>query len=159
MLPRLLAVGVLVLAGCAHAMLPYRPDVQPEGGRVSAAYQTVGDRLRIEVDTSGKPLEQAWIFTAAGQSIPPQAVENPPVVASPAPSLSIGIGGASYGRGGGVGSGAEVGVPIGGGAGRIEGHTIVWFPLASVGPPPWRLYVKLTGISPTTFSVGNPNQP
>jgi hypothetical protein len=157
MLPRsLLILAVVVLSGCSHAMLPYKPDVQPDGGRVSAAYQVVGDRVRIEIDTSGKRLEQAWIFTPDGQSIAPHEVENPPVVATPGPIFSIGMGGASYGHAGGVGGGADVGVPIGGGSTHVEGNTILWFPLASTGPPPWRLYVKLAGVSPTTFFVGAP---
>ncbi len=153
MLLRSIILAVLVLAGCSHAMLPYAPDPQPHGARVSAASQVVGDRLRIEIDTSGKPLEQAWIFTPDGASVAPQAVEAAPVVASPGPSISIGVGGASYGHHVGVGSGAGIGFPIGGG---VKGNTVVWFPLASVGPPPWRLYVKLVGIEPTTFPVGAP---
>jgi hypothetical protein len=156
MSPRALILAVLVLAGCSHAMLPYRPDPQPSGARVSAAYQVVGDRLRIEIDTSGKPLEQVWIFTSDGASLAPQAVENPPVVTNPGPSISIGMGGASYGRGVGVGSGVGLGFPVGEGSSHIEGNTVVWFPLASAGPAPWRLYVKLAGIAPATFFVGGP---
>jgi len=55
-----------------------------------------------------------------------------------------------------VRTGVGVGVPLGSGPSRIEGNTIVWFPLASAGPGPWRLYVKLAGVEPTTFPVGGP---
>ncbi len=153
MVLRWLFLVVLVLAGCSHATLPYAPDPQPHGAHVSAAYQVVGDRLRIEIDTSGKPLEQAWIFTRDGVSVAPQTVEAAPVVSNPGPSISIGVGGASYGHHVGVGSGGGIGFPIGGGA---RGNTVVWFPLASAGPSPWRLYVKLPGIEPTAFFVGPP---
>jgi len=156
MLPRWLLLALVVLAGCSHATLPYQPDPQPHGARVSADYQVVGDRLRVEIDTSGRRLEQAWILKPDGTSVAPQTVENPPVVTGAGPSFSIGVGGASYGRGVGVGTGVGVGVPLGSGPSRIEGNTIVWFPLASAGPGPWRLYVKLAGVEPTTFPVGGP---
>ena len=145
-----------LLAGCSHATLPYKPDPQPRGGRVSAASQVVGDRLRVEIDTNGKPLEQAWIIKPGGGSVAADAVENPPVVTGPPPSISVGVGGASYGRGVSVGSGVGVGVPIGTGPSRLAGNTIVWFPLTAVGPAPWQLYVKLNGVEPTQFAVGGP---
>lgn len=147
---------VALLAGCSHATLPYKPEPQPRGARVSAAYQVIGDRLRVEVDTGGKRLEQVWIMKPGGASVAPDNVENPPVVTGPPPSISVGVGGASYGRGGGVGSGVGVGVPIGTGPSRIEGNTIVWFPLAAAGPAPWQLYVKLAGVEPAQFAVGGP---
>jgi hypothetical protein len=153
---RLAAALIVLLAGCSHATLPYKPDPQPRGGRVSAAYQVVGDRLRIEIDTNGKPLEQAWIMKPGGASVAPDAVENPPVVTGPPPTISVGVGGASYGRGVGVGSGVGVGVPIGTGPSRTQGNTIVWFPLAPAGPAPWQLYVKLAGAEPAQFAVGGP---
>ena len=156
MLARLLILAVAFVAGCSHATLPYKPDPQPHGARVSAAYQVVGDRLRIELDTGGQRLEQAWILTPGGGSLAPAAVENPPVVTGPPPSISVGVGGSSYGRGVGVGTGVGVGMPIGTGPSRIEGNTIVWFPLTPAGPAPWRLYVKLAGIEPTQFAVGGP---
>jgi hypothetical protein len=37
-----------------------------------------------------------------------------------------------------------------------QGTTIAWFPLAPAGPAPWRVYVKLAGIEPTTIVVGGP---
>jgi len=156
MLPRRLLLALVVLAGCSHATLPYHPDPQPRGARVSADYQVVGDRLRVELDTSGRRLEQAWILKPDGTSVAPQTVENPPVVTGPGPTFSIGVGGASYGRGVGVGTGVGVGVPIGSGPSRVAGNTVVWFPLAAAGPAPWRLYVKLGDVEPTTFFVGGP---
>src|ERR1043166_3469920 len=80
-----------LLAGCSHATRPYRPDPQPHGGRVSAAYQVVADRLRVEIDTNGKPLEQAWIIKPGGASVAPGNVENPPVVTWPRPPISYGV--------------------------------------------------------------------
>ena len=145
-----------LLAGCSHATLPYKPDPQPRGGRVSAAYQVVGDRLRIELDTNGKMLEQAWILKPGGASVAAENVENPPVVSGPPPSISVGVGGASYGRGVGIGTGVGVGVPIGTGPSRVQGNTIVWFALTAAGAAPWQLYVKLAGVEPTQFSVGGP---
>lgn len=145
-----------LLAGCSHATLPYKPDPQPRGGRVSAAYQVVGERLRVEIDTDGKPLEQAWILKPGGASVAPDNVEAAPVVTGPPPSISVGVGGGSFGRGVGVGTGVGVGVPIGTGPSRVAGNTIVWFPLAAAGPAPWQLYVKLAGVEATQFAVGGP---
>ena len=153
----LMVVAALVaLVGCARPMLPYAPDPQPAGARVSADYQIVGDRLRIEVDTDGRRLEQAWIRKPDGSSVGADALESAPVVAGGSPSISIGIGGGTFGSRGGVGTGVGVGVPIGGGGGRLEGNTVVWFAVEPVGPPPWTLYLKLEGVAPTTFLVGRP---
>ena len=156
MVVRLVLIALLVLAGCAHATLPYAPDPQPRGARVSADVQVIGDRVRIEIDTDGRRLEQAWLVKPDGGSVAAAAVESAPVVANPGPSLSVGVGGASYGHGVGVGSGVGVGVPVGRGSIRTVGNTIVWFPAAQAGPAPWRLYVKLAGIEATEFSVGGP---
>ena len=151
----IVVAALVALAGCARSMLPYAPNPQPAGARVSADYQLVGDRLRIEVDTDGRRLEQAWIRRPDGSSVAADALESPPVVAGGSPSMSIGIGGGTFGRGGGVGTGVGVGFPLGGG-GRLEGNTVVWFPAAPAGPPPWTLYLKLDGVAPTTFPVGGP---
>jgi hypothetical protein len=151
-----IVVVLLVLGGCSRATLPYKPDPQPRGARVSAAYQVIGDRLRIELDTDGRRLEQAWIMKPDGTSVAAEAVENAPVVTGPPPSISFGVGGGSYGRGIGVGTGAGVGFPVGEGPSRTQGNTIVWFPLEPTGLAPWSLYVKLYGIEPTTFLVGGP---
>jgi hypothetical protein len=150
----LVVVALLALAGCARATLPYRPEPQPRGARVSANYQIVGDQLRIEIDTGGHRLEQAWVFRPDGEAVGPRAVDEPPLVAAPGPSVSIGVGGGSFGRGVGVGTGVGVGIPIGGGTTRVRGNTIAWFPLERAGAAPWQLYVKLAGIEPTQFLVG-----
>jgi hypothetical protein len=148
-------VAVLALAGCARATLPYVPEQQPRGARVSAAYQIVGDRLGIEIDTDGRLLEQAWILKPDGTSLAAQAVDAPPMVATPPPSVGVGVGGGGT-TGGSVGMGGGIGFsfPIGGGSSRAQGTTFVWFPRAQAGPAPWRVYVKLAGIEPTTIVVG-----
>jgi hypothetical protein len=150
----LVLAALLIVAGCARATLPYKPEQQPPGARISAASRVVGDRLRIEIDTDRHRLEHAWILKPDGTSVGPQAVENPPVVTRPRPSIGIGVGG-----GGHVSVGTSVGVPVGTGPGRIEGNTVVWFPLAAAGPAPWPVYVKLAGIAPATILVGGPLPP
>lgn len=150
----LVVIALLALSACSRATLPYKPDVQPRGATVSAATQVVGDRVRIEIDTDGRSLEQAWIIRPDGSTVAATAVENPPVVTGPGPTFGIGMGGASYGGGGAVGTGVGMTFPVGQGPSRTQGNTIVWFPSAQAGPGPWRLYVKLSGIEPTTFLVG-----
>src|SRR5258708_5683367 len=71
MVVRLSVLLLALLAGCSHATLPYKPDPQPRGARVSAAYQVVGDRLRVELDTDGQRLGQAWIVKPGGASLAP----------------------------------------------------------------------------------------
>jgi hypothetical protein len=153
-----IVVAVLMLGACSRATLPYTPEPQPRGARVSAAYQVVGDRLGIEIDTDGRLLEQAWILKPDGTSVPPHAVDAAPVVTGPPPTISIGVGGGSYGGGVGVGTGVGMGVPVGRGSSRTEGNTTAWFPVAAAGPAPWRVYVKLAGIEPTTIVVGGPTR-
>ena len=154
----LVAAMVLSLTGCAATTLPYTPAQQPSGARVSAAYQLLADRLRIEIDTGGRRVEEAKILKVNGAELRALAIDTaPPVTGSPV-GLGIGIGGASFGsRGGvGVGTGVSVGVPVGGSGSDIQGNTFAWFPLAEAGPAPWRLYVKLAGIEPTVILVGGP---
>lgn len=151
---RALAVLLLVLAGCAHASLPYTPDQQPAGARVSAGYQLLADRVKIEIDTDGRRLEDIWIVKPDAVAVRAMTIENAPTVTGPGPTLSIGIGGATWGGGSSVGSGVGVGVPVGSGPTRIEGNTFASFPLDQIGPPPWRLHVKLAGVAPTTILVG-----
>lgn len=151
----LTVVALVVLAGCARATLPYTPEQQPRGTRVSADYQLVADRVRIEVDTGGQRLEQAWIFKPDGTSVAPLQIDNAPLEGSASPSVGVGVGGGgAFGGRVGVGTGVSIGIPIGGGSSRIAGNTITWFPAEAAGPPPWRVYLKLAGIAPTTILVG-----
>src|SRR5689334_25173792 len=54
------AIAALVLSAmltaCASSRLdlPYKPEVQPSGATLSAAYTIVGDRLRVEIATDGQ---------------------------------------------------------------------------------------------------------
>ena len=155
----LLAILALLLWGCASTTLPYKPDVQPKGAKISAGYQILADRLRIEIDTDHRRLEDVWIAKADGTAIRAQTIDNAPTVVGPPPSIGIGVGGASWGGGGGIGTGIGIGgIPVGSGPTRIEGPTFATFPLDQAGPPPWRLHVKLAGIEPTTILVGGPIQ-
>jgi len=151
-----IAAVVVMLAGCARAMLPYKPEQQPVGAKISAGYQMLADRLRIEIDTDHRRLEDIWIVRSDGNAVRAQSIENAPVVTGPGPTIGVGVGGASIGRGVGIGTGVGVGVPVGEGPSRIEGSTFATFPLDQVGPPPWRLHVKLAGVAPTTILVGGP---
>jgi hypothetical protein len=55
----LIVVSLSLFVGCARSTLPSTPAEQPPGARVSAAYEIIGDRLRIEIDTDGRRLEEA----------------------------------------------------------------------------------------------------
>jgi hypothetical protein len=146
------ALTSVALAGCSAATLPYTPETQPSGAKVSAAYALVGDRVRIEVDTGKRRLEEASIAKPDGSVLQAQAIElGPPTTSSSSP-ISIGIGGGSYG--GGVGTGVGVGFPVGGGSSTSDGNTYAFFPAAQAGPPPWRLTVKLSGAAPVVILVG-----
>jgi hypothetical protein len=153
-------VALLVaLGGCASASLPYQADPQPDGARISAGYQLTGDRVRIEVDTDGRRLEEAKILRTDGVEVRALAIDNPPVVSSGPPvGVGIGVGGGSFGgRGGiGVGTGVSVGIPVGGGSTSVEGNTFAWFALDQAGPAPWRVYVKVAGVAPVVILVGGP---
>ena len=149
-----IVIALVFLAGCSQATLPYKPEAQPKGAKVAAAYQMLADRLKIEIDTDHRRLEDLFIVRADGMAVRAQTIENAPIVTGPGPTVGIGIGGASIGRGGGIGTGVGVGVPVGEGPSRIEGHTFATFPLDQVGPPPWRLHLKLAGVAPTTILIG-----
>jgi hypothetical protein len=155
-----LLLALLTVTACARAMLPYQPETQPDGARISAAYQLTSDRLRIEIDTDGRRLEEARILRADGTEVRPQTIDNAPVVVpGSSGGFGIGIGGGSFGsRGGvGVGTGVSVGIPVGGSnPAAVEGNTFASFPLDQAGPAPWRVYVKLVGIPPTVILVGGP---
>ena len=150
----LLVLALLLLAGCAHSSLPYKPEVQPEGARISAGYQILASRLRIEIDTDHRRLEDIWILKPDGTAVRAQTIENAPTVTGPGPTIGVGVGGGSWGGRGGIGTGVGVGIPVGGGTSRIEGPTFASFPLDQVGPPPWRVHIKLAGVEPTMILVG-----
>jgi hypothetical protein len=163
MMRPLIVVVLSILGGCATSSLPYTPAQQPAGARVSAAYQLVADRLRIELDTGGRRVEEAKILKADGGEVRALAIDLAPAVSSGPPvGFGIGVGGGSFGtRGGvGVGTGVSVGVPVGGPSGDVGGNTFAWFPLAEAGPAPWNLYVRLAGVEPVVIPVGGrvPNQ-
>jgi len=155
--PLPVAAALLALAGCATATLPYTPEQQPKGARISAAYQVLGDRLRVELDTGGRSVEEVEITRPDGAPLRPLAIETMPVGSGSSPvGVGVGVGGGRWGgRGGvGVGTGVSIGIPVGGG--RPDTSTFAYFPLDEAGPPPWRLRVKLAGIEPTVIVVGAP---
>jgi len=155
MSPRLLSVALLLLAGCAHSTLPYKPEVQPEGARLAAGYQVLANLLRLEIDTDRRRLEDIWIAKPDGTAVRASTIDNAPTVVGPGPAVSVGIGGGTWGGGGGaIGTGVGVGFPVGSGPARIEGPTFASFPLEQVGPPPWRVHVKVAGVAPTVILVG-----
>src|SRR5437879_12282170 len=117
----LLVVAVIVLVGCSRATLPYKPEPQPQGARISAGYQIVGDRIRIEINTGGRPLEQVWILKPDGSSLGPQDVEAPAVASKPGPSVRFGTAGGVSGHRSAVATGA--GVKIGRASCRGRGES------------------------------------
>jgi hypothetical protein len=150
----LIGATLLAVAGCATATLPYTPEQPPPGVRVSAAYQLLGDRLRVELDSDGRAVEEVTIVRPDGSPLRPLAIETMPVgPGSPPVGVGVGVGGTRWGgRGVGVGTGVSVGIPIGGG--RPDTNTFAYFPIDEAGPAPWRVRVKLAGIEPTTILVG-----
>jgi len=150
---------VVALAACSSVSpsLPYKPEVQPPGASVSAAYTVVSDRLRVEIDTGGLRLERAQIVKPEGL-LEAQTIEYAmPAPAGPPIGIGLGVGGFSGGMGGGVGTGVGISTsaPLGGG-GSVGGTTIASFPLAQAGPSPWRVRVKLQGTDPVDILVGEP---
>lgn len=145
----------VLLAGCASPSLPYRPDRQPLGARVSADYTLLRDVLRVAIDTDGRQLQDAYIATPKGDLVRAQTIEFPPL-APPSGSVQVGVGfgGGSWGYGGGVGvgTGVSVGAPIG--EGRSQGPTVATFTVAAIGPGPWELRIKLAGLEETAILLG-----
>jgi hypothetical protein len=151
----LLAVG---LAACSSvsATLPYKPEVQPPGAFISAAYTIVSDRLRVEIDTGGRRLERAQIVKPQGGVLEAQTIEyaTPPSAGSP---VGIGFGVGSFGmmgRGVGTGVGVSTGTTMGGGP--VSATTIASFPIAQAGPSPWRVRVTLQDAGSADILVGEP---
>lgn len=148
--------GLLVLAvslsACSAATLPYKPETPPPGSAISADYIYLADRIRVELDTGGYRLEDVQLVKADGGAVRPQTIENPPSGSGSSVGFGIGMGGANYGRGGAVGVGTGVGMEIPMGSGnRVQGNTLVYFGLDQIGPPPWRLNVKIAETSPATI--------
>ncbi len=149
-----MALSVAV-GGCAGTSLPYTPEKQPVGATISAAYQVVGDRLRVELATDGYRLEEAKILRPDGSALHPQTIEH---VTNPyggsGTTVGFGLGGMSFGGGGGgVGGGVGVSMPVGSPS-RVDGPVFAYYPLNQVGPAPWRLHVKLEGIEPAIIVLG-----
>jgi hypothetical protein len=154
----LVVASLSAFAACASTTLPYKPEQQPSGARVSAAYQVVGDRLRIQIDTDGLRLEEAKLLRPDGNELHPQTIEHAPLAYGGYPGgvgVGVGVGGGGWGRrsGVGVGTGVGVSVPVGGSS-RVEGTTFAYYPLDQAGPAPWRVRMKLEGIEPVVIVVG-----
>lgn len=152
----------LALTACSSSklVLPYKPEVQPSGATISAAYTIVADRLRVEIATDGQRLERAQIVRPDGGLLEAQTIEYSPPVGGGGSPVGIGFGIGSFGNvGGGVstGVGISTGTTVGGGPGSGVGpSTIASFPLSAAGPSPWRVRVKLQGIDPADILVGEP---
>lgn len=151
----MLVVATLIsvaLGGCSGTTLPYKPEMQPPGAKVSAAYAIVGDRVRVEVDTGNRRLEEASIVKPDGSVLQAQAIELGPPISSPSSPISVGVGAGTYG--GGLGTGVGVGFPVGGTLPPSDGNTYAFFPVRQAGPPPWRVNLKLSGAEPVVIVVG-----
>ena len=155
-------VSAVALAGCSSTSpsLPYKPEVQPPGATISAAYTIVADRLRVEIESGGRRLERAQIVKADGTVQEAQTIEYTPAAGGGSGPVGIGIGLGSFGGlGGGVstGVGVSTGTTLGGGGSSGGGSSIASFPIAQVGPGPWRVRVKLEGTDPADILVGEPS--
>jgi len=135
-------------AGCAST-LRYTPERQPAGITIAADYAVTRDRLRVEIDTGGYRVEEAVIVTADGTPVRPESLEQPDGRDGGGFAFGIGVGSAGRVGSAGLGTGVGVGTTLGEGRGRrIDSHAVAVFPLAAVGPAPWRLRVKPVGIEP-----------
>ncbi len=154
-----------MLTACASSRLdlPYRPEVQPSGATISAAYTIVGDRLRVEIATDGRRLERAQIVRPDGGLLEAQTIEYSAPSGGGGTPVGIGFGIGSFGHlGGGVstGVGVSTGTTVGGGPSSAVGpSTIASFPLSTAGPSPWRVRVKLQGVDAADILFGEPTGP
>jgi hypothetical protein len=153
----------LTLGACASSSLnlPYKPEIQPSGATLSAAYTIIADRVRVEIATEGRRLERAQIVRPDGSLLEAQTIEYTPPVGGGGSPVGIGFGIGSFGSlGGGVGTGVGVstGTVVGGGssASAVGPTTIASFPLAQAGASPWRVRVKLQGVDSADILVGEP---
>jgi len=139
---------VVALSACASSSLPFKPEPPAPSRSLSADYMLLADRLRVELDTDGYRLEDAHIVRADKATVRAQTIEHPPAGSGSSAGFGIGVGGASYGGRSGVGVGTGVGVSIPmGGETRVQGNTVLYFPLNQIGEPPWRLSVKVAETS------------
>ncbi len=156
----LLFAAALTACSSSSSGLPYKPEVQPPGATVSAAFTIVSDRLRVEIDGRGRRVERAQIVKPDGTVLEAQTIEYTPAAGGGGSPVSIGFGLGSFGSvGGGVstGVGVSTGTVVGGGGSSSEvGSNIASFPLAQAGPSPWRVRVKLQGTDPADILVGEP---
>ena len=143
------AVAVALL-GCAPATLRYTPE-WPPGVPISADYRVVGERLRVEIDSEGYRVEDARILRADGTTVTAEALAPPESRPVGGISLGLGIGGGGSVGAVGIGGGLGMGLPVGGS--RAAGRTLAVFPLAEVGPAPWRLRVKVVGLDPVVIAL------
>lgn len=141
----LVLVAVAGIGGCVS--LPYTPDRQPPGVRISADYETVDDLLRIEIASGGRRVEAATIVTADDSEVRVLAIERTPGLTVKT-GLNLG-GGSSAGSSGTTGS-----VETPGRTTLLEGHAFAVFSAPEAGPPPWRVRVKLAGVEPVVIVVG-----
>ncbi|HKW92846.1 MAG TPA: hypothetical protein VJX92_13180 [Methylomirabilota bacterium] len=153
----MLLAGTLTACSSVSATLPYKPEVQPPGAFVSAAYTVVSDVLRVEIDTGGLRLERAQLIKP-GATLEAQTIEYPmPAPAGPPIGIGLGVGTFGGGLGGGVGTGVGVSTSAPLGRGGLGGGTsIASFPLAEAGPSPWRVRVRIQGNDPVDILVGEP---
>jgi hypothetical protein len=151
---RALVILALALGACANPTFRYRPEPPLADGRISADYMLMADRLRVEIDTGGYRLLDAQILKSDGTAVRPQTVEQPPAGSGSSVGVGFGMGGANYGRGGAVGVGTGVGmeIPVGGNT-RVQGTTVLYFPLDQVGPAPWRLSATIAETNPAAVIV------
>src|SRR4029077_16312906 len=72
----------LTLGACASSSLnlPYKPEIQPSGATLSAAYAIIADRVRVEIATDGRRLERAQIVRPDGSLLEAQTIEYTPPV-------------------------------------------------------------------------------
>src|SRR5260370_42213654 len=132
-------------AGASSSLtLPYKPEVQPRGATISAAYTIVADRLRVEIATDGRRLERAQVVRPDGALLEAQTIEYTPPVSGGGSPVGIGFGIGSFGRmGGGVGTGLGVStgttVGAGGSSSALGPSTITSFPVPHAAPSPLRV--------------------
>jgi hypothetical protein len=145
-----------LLAACASPSLPYRPARQPLGARISADYALIQEVLRVEIDTDGRRLQDAYILAPDGSAVRARTIEYPPLAPpQSAVQIGVGFGGGSWGYGGGVGVGTGVGVGAPIGSGRPQGPTVATFPTDVIGPGPWELRLRLAGLDETAIVLGS----